>query len=59
MRQLLHQLSVDNNLVPLHLWQREATLKRRELSVVKYFVQNCAHSIGHTKWRGGFSNQLQ
>ena len=39
MRQLVHLLSGDNNLVPFHLWWRKILLKSEK--VYKYFVQNC------------------
>ena len=38
-RQLVHSLSGDNNLVPLHLWWRQILLKSEKVS--KCFVQNC------------------
>ena len=37
--QLLHSLSVDNILVPFHLWWKETKLKWGK--VYKYFAQGC------------------
>ena len=39
MRQLIHSLSGDNNLVPFHLWWRQIVLKSEK--VYKCFVQDC------------------
>ena len=39
MRQLVHLLSCDNNLVPFHLWWRKIVWKSEK--VYKYFVQGC------------------
>ena len=38
-RQLLHSVSVDNNLVLSHLWGREIMVKGERAS--KYFVRGC------------------
>ena len=39
MRQLVHSLSGDDNLVPFHLWWRQTVLKSEKIS--KCFVQDC------------------
>ena len=39
-RQLLHLLSGDNNVVPFYLWWREILQKSEKVS--KYFVQDCS-----------------
>ena len=38
-RQLVHSLFGDNDLVPFHIWWKEIVLKREK--VWKCFVQNC------------------
>ena len=41
MRQLVHSLSGDNNLVPFHLWLKEIVLKTQKV-YEKVFVQDCS-----------------
>ena len=46
-RQLVHSLSDDNNLVPFDLWWRQILLKSEKVS--KCFFQDCSPTIKHKK----------